>query len=57
LSQKDSGRLPLHPAARGVDDRLHRRTRASSSSLLPPSTWLVSQRPSHQSAARLQSRS
>ncbi len=28
LSQKDGGRLPLHPPARGLGDRLHRRTRA-----------------------------
>jgi transposase len=50
------GRLPLHRADRGVDDRLHRRTRASSSPYLPSSAWLVCHRPPHQSAVGLQSR-
>jgi transposase len=55
-SQKNRGRLPLHPAAPGVDDRLYRRTGASSSPYLPSSAWLVCQWPPHQSAAGLQSR-
>ena len=45
------GRLPLHPAARGVDDRLYRRTRASSSAHLPSSARLVCHWASHQSTA------
>ncbi len=56
-SQKNGGRHPLHRAARRVDDRLHRRTRASSSPHLSPSTRLVYQWTSHQSTDGLQSRS
>jgi transposase len=51
VRNRAGGRLPLHPTTRGVDDRLHRRARASSSPHLPTSACLVYQRPSHQSAA------
>src|SRR5260221_6336983 len=35
-SQKDGGRHPLHPATRGLDDHLHRRTRPVVPRTFPP---------------------
>jgi hypothetical protein len=49
-SQKNGGRHPLHRAARGIDDRLHRRTRTSDAAYFPSGPWLVSEWPSHQSS-------
>ncbi|WP_244422488.1 hypothetical protein [Ktedonobacter racemifer] len=55
LSQKNRGRHPLHGAAIGIDDHLHRRTETGDPAHLRTSTWLVSGWPSHQSAVRVQS--
>jgi hypothetical protein len=51
-SQKNPGRLPLHRAARGVDDESRTDPpRASSATHLPSSARLVCHRASHQSSA------
>src|SRR5947209_7549759 len=56
LSQKNGGRHPLHPATRGIDDHLHRRTRTGDPAHLCPCSQLVSGWPSYQGSPRVQSR-